>query len=472
MKKFLQCIVFMVILFLVLNRTYGILSWKDTYGDYESSVQQLYATDEDLMDVVFLGSSHCYCSIVPDVLWRDYGISAFNMAISGQDKYSTYYSLVETLKTQSPKVVCVETYGLVYDKYAILGNEYRNMLALKLSKNQVELIKAYADEEKQMDYILKWPVIHTRYKELDKYDFVQNEYSEYGRGAKHSYNVGNAWYPYEAVNTTKKEPLTEENQKWLDDLYQLSVDNNFELILFNAPASWEEEEQLQINAAKEYAEEKGILFFDFNQLIGEGSILIDYNTDFYDFAHLNGVGAEKVTTYFGQYFDGNMYLEDHRGDEAYIQWEKSYTLYEQIKQQSVLKNTVTLEEYVKALSDMQNITCVVGLVGEYESSTLDIEKNMISLGATKDDYKTGGIYMYEDGTLQKVLDKDSKEAYIYEINEFDTFKIQNMPLIDSNATNLDAIMLNLTSVGQTYNGITFAVYDNIQEELISTRGFF
>ena len=68
MKKALRCIAFLIVLFLVLNRTYGILSWKDTYGDYITSTQQLYSTKEELIDAVFLGSSHCYCSINPDIL--------------------------------------------------------------------------------------------------------------------------------------------------------------------------------------------------------------------------------------------------------------------------------------------------------------------------------------------------------------------------------------------------------------------
>ena len=107
MKKAIRCIAFLLILFFVIIRAYDILSWKDTSEAYLSSTKQLYSTEDDLMDVVFLGSSHCYCGISPDVLWGNYGISAFNMTTSGQDKISTYYLLKETLKTQSPDVVCV-----------------------------------------------------------------------------------------------------------------------------------------------------------------------------------------------------------------------------------------------------------------------------------------------------------------------------------------------------------------------------
>ena len=128
MKKAIRGIVFLILLTLIIFRVYGVLKWKDTSGDYISATKQLYSTEDNLIDVIFLGSSHCYCSIYPDVLWGKYGFSAFNMTTSGQDKNSTYYLLKEALKTQSPKVVCVELWGLTFDKHGVQGNVYRNMI--------------------------------------------------------------------------------------------------------------------------------------------------------------------------------------------------------------------------------------------------------------------------------------------------------------------------------------------------------
>ena len=146
MKKAIRCIAFLIITFLVLIRTYDILKWKDTSGDYLSSTTQLYATKDNLMDVIFLGSSHCYCTISPDVLWGNYGIAGFNMTTSGQDKNTTYHLLKEALKTQSPKVVCVEVWGMTSDEHGVQGNIYRNMLAMKLSQNSIDLVESYIDE--------------------------------------------------------------------------------------------------------------------------------------------------------------------------------------------------------------------------------------------------------------------------------------------------------------------------------------
>ena len=98
MKKVIRGIAFLIIAVMVIIQVFSVLKWKDTNGDYLSSTRQLYATEKDLMDIVFMGSSHCYCGICPDVLWGNYGISAFNMTTSGQDKISSYHLLKETLK--------------------------------------------------------------------------------------------------------------------------------------------------------------------------------------------------------------------------------------------------------------------------------------------------------------------------------------------------------------------------------------
>lgn len=95
--------VFCLILMLVLGRVYDVLSWKDGSGGYFTSVETFYGLDKDVVDVLFLGSSHCYCSIINSRLWDDYGIAGYSLSISGQDIAASYYWLKEALKTQKQR---------------------------------------------------------------------------------------------------------------------------------------------------------------------------------------------------------------------------------------------------------------------------------------------------------------------------------------------------------------------------------
>ena len=470
MKKAISCVGFLTLLFFTIYSVYSIISWKDTTGDYLSSTQQLYATEEDLMDVVFVGSSHCYCTVFPEKLWSEYGIAAFDMAISGQDKHSSYHTLKEVLKTQTPEVVFVEMYGLLYDGYLVEGNLYRNMLALKLSRNSIELVQDVAEEEEQLDYILRWPIVHTRYKELDKYDFIQYAPSEYGRGSNVVWEIGYSEKPVAANACDVVGQLGEENEEWLNELYQLSLDNDFELVFFLAPMIVQEEEQPIINAAKEYAEERNIDFLDFNRLAD--TVGLDYKTDFCNSFHCNVYGGVKITAFIGEYLAQNYALNDNRGDEKYAQWEDAYTYYEQVEDTQELKKAQTIGEYVECLQSMRHITYVVSLEGDYKKLGLDLKNAMLSLGMTEEEYKEGGTFLCVDGVLQKVLDANSMETYIYELNAYDSFKIQNKALLEEDANSLSDIMFNLQSVGSVNNGVSFAVYDDFREEFINQKGFF
>ena len=470
MKKFISCVLFIVLLSLTIYRVYNILSWKDTTGDYLSSTQQLYATEEDLMDVIFVGSSHVYCGIYPEKLWGTYGIAGFNMSISGQDKNSSYHTIKEVLKTQSPKVVLVDMYGLMFDVHGVQGNVYRNMLAMRTSQNSVELVKDYVAEEEQMDYILRWPIIHTRYKELDKYDFVQYEPSVYGRGNYVLWETIPVGKPTEAIECDEIGELGETNEKWLNELYDLSVENDFELVFMVIPFAATKEDQMIINAAKAFADEREIDFLDFNKM-GE-QIYLDYAADFSDAFHLNVNGANRITAYLGEYLSVNYGLIDNRGDERYWQWDDAFTYYEQLEKEYYLAQMQTIEDYVRFLDSMQHITCVVSLEGEYKESTLDIKGALSDMGITEEEYEAGGTFLYKDGKVEKILDADSTETVVHELNEYDAFKIQNEKLLNEDADNLSDIMLNLEPVGCVFNGATFAVYDDFQKKLINKKGFY
>ena len=470
MKKALRCIAFLIVMFFVIRTTYDVLSWKDTAEKYVSSTKQLYATDDNLMDVVFLGSSHCYCGIAPDVLWGNYGMAAFNMATSGQDKLSTYHLLKEVLKAQSPKVVCVEMWGLTFDEHAVQGNVYRNMLAMKLSQNSISLVREYVDEGMQLDYILRWPIVHTRYKELDKYDFVQNDINVYGRGVPMSYRVGWASESTEAIVCDEIGDLTDTNREWLENLYQLSIEEEFQLVFFMTPTQLTVENQMQVNAAKEFAKENNIAFFDFNK--NAKMVGIDYAQDFLDTSHLNGYGAAKITDYLGKYILDNYPVDDHRGEESYYQWDESYVYYEQTKKAHELDNAASAEEFARKLKEMNNVTYLVSLEGTYDESTLDMKGIAEIFGIGDEEYEAGGTFLYSDGKLKHIIDNDSKEIYIHELNEYDSFKIQNMNLVNPNATSLEDTMLNMKPVGAVYNGLSIVVYDDVRKMLISQKGYY
>ena len=87
MKNVLRCVAFTLITAIIISYTLNVLSLKDTSGgenEYYSAYRQLYNTEKNMADVVFLGTSHCYNAIYPAVLWQEYGMAPLDMSVSAQ----------------------------------------------------------------------------------------------------------------------------------------------------------------------------------------------------------------------------------------------------------------------------------------------------------------------------------------------------------------------------------------------------
>ncbi|MCR5095066.1 MAG: hypothetical protein K6B72_13945 [Lachnospiraceae bacterium] len=354
-KKLIALLVFLAITGICLNSAYRILSWKDTMGSYLSSVEQLYATPEDRIDALFVGSSHCYAAVNPDVMWRDYGIAAFDMAISGQGKSSALHYTIEALKTQSPGVVVLDLLATTFEQ-GIEGNRYRNLLSMRTSRNQYEMVME-APYENKADYLLKWPIVHTRYRELGAYDFIDNPYNSYGRGYCYRFTVNEVIHQPGLEDLTEEVPISDSNRKWIDDFIALSEQENFVLLPVILPHEMTVGEKQIYNGVLEYLGERGIDYIDFNKMIAE--LQLSYLTDFMDQGHLNYYGAEKLSGYLGGYLREKWNLPDHRGEPGYEEWEESLVYAEHLITREELFQSANSADYLAGASQLDDLTIIV-----------------------------------------------------------------------------------------------------------------
>ena len=72
--------------------------------------------------------------------------------------------------------------------------------------------------------------------------------------------------------------------------------------------------------------ENGHTFLDMNQYFDE--IGIDFNTDYYDKSHMNLVGSEKVSNFFGNYLLNNYNLDLSQEKNISENWNSKYKNYE------------------------------------------------------------------------------------------------------------------------------------------------
>ncbi|MBR3469877.1 MAG: hypothetical protein IKH28_09330 [Lachnospiraceae bacterium] len=465
-KKLIIIIVMAVALVVCLLWTYRVLSWKDTSGSSLSSLTQLYNTDRDLMDVVFVGSSHCYCGIYPPYFWEDAGIAAFDLSVSGQDRNSALRHLRELLKTQSPTIVFFDVYGITYSEQLVIANEYRNMLSMRLNPNSAALVTEAATKDKWLDYWFRFPIIHGRYKELKKTDFVSYAPNQFGRGEVVNFRC-NEYGTGELVDLDVFEPatLSPEQEKWLDDLVKLSEKKGFTLVFYSAPFYISREAQDQMDAVAVYAEEAGIPMLDFNRMREE--LGFDFHYDLQDPEHLNANGARKMANYFEEWLSENVSLPDRRGDERYAQWDLDLEWYYHVLAKDELDHATDPVDYARILAKEKDFKVIISLEGTDYASVAEVDyvSVLAEFGIPGD---AGGKWLFEDGKLTKIMDNrlDAEPCYV-RLNDTETMRIQ----YQGDYVFPENIMIGRQSYSHNGRRLAIIVYDELLEKVVHCAYF-
>ncbi|MBR6664546.1 MAG: hypothetical protein IKL22_02380 [Lachnospiraceae bacterium] len=259
--------------------------------------------ERDSVDVVFIGSSHQFCTINPDLLYEEYGINSFMLATSAQTIPMSYYAAMEAIELQHPKAIVLEALYCTNDFRTVTPEMshtfFDGMPRCEAGKLAIEDL---IEPEEQIYYYLNLGRYHTRWKDLTEKDFMSNLDSP--RGGFYSEETKYNWQ-IPVISKDEKEPMPEEMLKYLDMLVELCKENKVELIMYVAPFNslYDEENtredlfrrQRIFNWLEDYTEEKGLRYYNLFYEIPEMNL--DGMTDYKDSQHFNCYGQAKVTRY-------------------------------------------------------------------------------------------------------------------------------------------------------------------------------
>lgn len=93
------------------------------------------------------------------------------------------------------------------------------------------MIQEIVSEEEQMNYIVRWPIVHTRYKELQRYDYDLNEYSLYGREGGFTTGTSPLCIDLEVAAYEGIGEIPNEKKEWIDRVVKLAEEENVNYIL-------------------------------------------------------------------------------------------------------------------------------------------------------------------------------------------------------------------------------------------------
>ncbi len=319
MRRIRECVAFLLALTLLLGAATW-LGWflmpnRTQYGcEWDRYLQE----EENSLDVLFFGSSLCYCDVVPAILWEETGLHTFVLAGPEQTIPTSYYYMAESLKTQNPQLMVLEATSMFYTEYT--NYTKANIGYMPWGRNRLEAIFQAAEEERRLG--LLFPIIdyHSRWITLTQADIDRK--LEPGTSTMAGYTLlldsspapKDQYLAYE-INDNYRRNLT-----FVEKIRDLCAEEGVELLLYTTTAAAKVPPKC-MEVFYEDMERLGVRLVDFNPYMEEMNI--DYDKDWYDGLHFNLYGAEKFTRWLAGFLETYQMMPGN-ADEALWQERLDY----------------------------------------------------------------------------------------------------------------------------------------------------
>lgn len=299
-KEILRSGLFLLLLLALILSAWAVLDRK-LACHYTKAVHGFFNEEPESMDVIFVGSSHAYCSANPMALWDETGLSSYVLSTQSQPLQASYHYLQQCFTTQSPKVVVLEMYMASQSLEAATDAVLRDAIdPLPWRHGKAALIRELVPAGERASYYFNLAKYHGRWSELSEQNF---DFS-YLRG-RDEYRGFVCFTPSRPANCFRlsyegvtPRALSAEGREQLLRIRELVESNGAELMLFIAPYEGADKDLEMLSGMHAFAEEQGLELVDFNLVYDE--LGFDGDKDFFDPNHLNAYGADKATRYMGR----------------------------------------------------------------------------------------------------------------------------------------------------------------------------
>ena len=303
----------------------------DTSSYTRVTFHEMY--EQDNIDVLFVGSSHCYRSFIPEILDEKLGCNTFNAGTSAQTLDGSYVIIKEAVKYNDIDHIYLEMYFNAsfasYKKRSELTQTYIIADYLRPSLDKVRyLLNASSKKYYSNSFILarrNWTRIYDAgfvkdllirknsdaYKNY-KYDYITGDNEWYsGKGYVANNEIIENWNYFSDPNT-KSNSLGKVTNDWLrslEDIIEFCEKKDIQLTLVSAPMPhyqlirWGNYDEY-IKAVQNVIAGTDISYYDF--CLCKDTYFPDTSEVYKDVSHLNCYGAELFSNLFADFVNGKI----------------------------------------------------------------------------------------------------------------------------------------------------------------------
>lgn len=299
------------------------------YSNYSlDAIEAFHQLEDNTADVIIYGSSHAWKGCDPIVMYRNYGIAAYNYGNNWQSLNTTLLFLKDTFRTQHPKVVCIDTLKTDEIKYHCkMDGELYYTRAIKGIKDKISyLYQCFGtDLEGWVSYIFPIISFHDNFSSITAENFAESTVGKYIKSMGYEGTDHTVPVKYDDSPHNNQKDLPELSKKVYDDIIALCSENGAKVILYTCPYQGE---FVYSDALKKYANENDCVYINLFEHLED--MEFNWDTDMQDGGHTNNSGAAKVADYLGRYIKENYDLCDMRFSKDDNPWKKNVSLNYQV----------------------------------------------------------------------------------------------------------------------------------------------
>ena len=357
-------------------------------------------------DVLLFGSSHMVNGIYPMQLWKEYGITSYNLSGHGCSLATSYWTMRLAVTYHKPKVAVLDVlFAQSGTKSMDISLAHELLDPFPMSKLKIEAVKdLYETDSQRAELLFPMDVYHNRWKELDS---AMARRGVTGQTAFSPEKGAQARVDVVPTEAGEKIPQTQKMQEqtvgleYVEKFVTYCLENGITPVLTYLPCEISQEWQASCNAALALGASLGAQIVDMQY-----QDLLDYETDWYDEGgHLNPSGAKKTTHCLGAFLRDTLALPDHRQEDlTAADWYGDYERY--LAYLGGRFGELETLHQVLALATVEDFTVHLALGPGVEPDSLT-EKQLLALG----DRGALDRSAQEGSITVRVLDHKGQQVY-------------------------------------------------------------